>query len=212
MEHHRGNIPSDFRLPGESSYFLISSRSWVQARSNSGGEHLQFTRLDGCQTSLPATSGGLMIAELTTAPFARVEIIHGSWQGQEHRQLDWQADSCQAGRLISMFTVHYWTKYISAGMHLLPCQRRIYFHGAEKLRVTQLVNGFPTSYGEKNVRTLLETFQYWSLIYSDGIGLHHNILPLKIHFNTGSSLKMEGIWNRYNLKNTVWNLRTRNCK
>jgi len=36
---------------------------------------------------------------------------------------------------------------------------------------------------EKNVHTLPETFQYWSLIYSDGIGLHHNIPPLKIHFN-----------------------------
>jgi hypothetical protein len=79
-------------------------------------------------------------------PFPPIEIIHTSRQGQADRQLDWQADSCQAGRLMSMFVVHSWTKYVSSGMHLLPCQREIHFHGGEKLTVARLVNGFPAFY------------------------------------------------------------------
>lgn len=89
---------------------------------------------------------GLRIAELTAPPFPRVEIIHCIRQGQADRQLDWLADSCQAGRLMSVFIVCSWTKHVKKEMHLLPCQREIYFHGIQKLRVTQLLNEFPVSY------------------------------------------------------------------
>jgi hypothetical protein len=54
-QHHRGNIPSELPASRGFPHFLISSRSWVQARGNSVGERLQFTGLDGCQTPLPET-------------------------------------------------------------------------------------------------------------------------------------------------------------
>jgi hypothetical protein len=153
LTRKRGASPWEypFRLPASRRIFLLPNifqvvsaspeQLWRGASSVHGVRRLP--DITSCNV------WGLRIAELTTSPFPRVEIIHSSRQGQAHRQLDWQADSCQAGRLITRFIVHSWTKYVSAGMHLLPCQRKIYFHGAEKLTVTQLVNGFPASYGKR---------------------------------------------------------------
>ena len=153
LTRKRGASPWEYpaRLPASRRIFLLPDifqvvsaspeQLWRGASSVHGVRRLP--DITSCKV------WGLRIAELTASPCLRVEIIHSRRQGQAHRQLDWQADSCQAGRLISMFIVHSWTKYINAGMYLFPCQRKIYFHGAENLTVTQLFNGFPPSYGKR---------------------------------------------------------------
>jgi hypothetical protein len=183
LTRKRGASPWEysFRLPASRSIFLlpdifqVASASpeqlWRGASSVHGVRRLP--DITSCNV------WGLRIAELTTSPFLRVEIIHSRRRGQAH----WQADSCLAGRVISMFIVHSSTKYISEGMHLLPCQRKIYFYVAEKLTVTQLVNGFPASYGKRMFTPCPKHFSVGPL--STQTKSVYNIIsyPLKINFN-----------------------------
>jgi hypothetical protein len=173
----RGASPWEYpvRLPASRRIFLlpdifqVASASPEQLRRGASSVHgvRRLPDITSCNV------WGLRIAELNTSPFPRVEIKQASRQGQTYRQLDRPADSCQAGRLISLFIVHCWTKCVSAGIHLLLCQRKIYFHGAEKLTVTQFVLCL---LWDTNVYTLAETSQYWSFGYSDEINLHNHIL------------------------------------
>jgi len=170
LTRKRGASPWEYpvRLPASRRIFLLPDifqvvsaspeQLWLGASSVHGVRRLP--DITSCNV------WGLRIAELTTSPFPRVEIIHNSRQGRAHRQLDWQADSCQAGRLISVFTYSSFLDKIYKCRHasiavseknLFPWSREADSHSACQW-ISRLLQ-------EKNFHTLSRTFQCLSLIY-----------------------------------------------